>query len=111
MAVGSRNLFLETVRKSNAACQNGDYLLAANLYTDALALDPLSHVLYSNRSAARLKMGMFALALQDAVRATELNPDWPKVCNSVIRFNIEKRMTKHFDYDNFYYFRLIIDKG
>lgn len=79
LAVGSRSLFLETVRRSNAACQNGDYALAASLYTEALALDPLSHVLYSNRSAARLKMGLFALALQDAVRATELSPQWPKV--------------------------------
>ncbi|XP_033210502.1 tetratricopeptide repeat protein 28 [Belonocnema kinseyi] len=78
LAAGSRVLFLETVRRSNAACQNGDYALAATLYTEALALDPLSHVLFSNRSAARLKMGMFALALQDAVRATELNPEWPK---------------------------------
>ncbi|XP_058806021.1 tetratricopeptide repeat protein 28 [Phymastichus coffea] len=78
LADGSRALFLETVRRSNAACQNGDYSLAATLYTEALALDPLSHVLYSNRSAARLKMGMFALALQDAVRATELSPQWPK---------------------------------
>lgn len=80
LAAGSRALFLETVRRSNAACQNGDYALAATLYTEALALDPLSHVLYSNRSAARLKMGLFALALQDAVRATELSPQWPKVC-------------------------------
>ena len=79
LAAGSRALFLETVRRSNAACQNGDYSLAATLYTEALALDPLSHVLYSNRSAARLKMGLFALALQDAVRATELVPQWPKV--------------------------------
>lgn len=79
LAAGSRVLFLETVRRSNAACQNGDYALAATLYTEALALDPLSHVLYSNRSAARLKMGLFALALQDAVRATELSPQWPKV--------------------------------
>ncbi|XP_076277008.1 uncharacterized protein LOC143207436 [Lasioglossum baleicum] len=78
LAAGSRSLFLETVCRSNAACQNGDYALAASLYTEALALDPLSHVLYSNRSAARLKMGLFALALQDAVRATELSPQWPK---------------------------------
>ncbi|XP_066590539.1 tetratricopeptide repeat protein 28 [Prorops nasuta] len=78
LAAGSRTLFLETVRRSNAACENGDYALAATLYTEALALDPLSHVLYSNRSAARLKMGLFALALQDAVRATELSPQWPK---------------------------------
>lgn len=93
LAASSRALFLETVRKSNAACQNGDYALAATLYTEALSLDPLSHVLYSNRSAARLKMGHFALALQDAVRATELLPQWPKV--------ILKNNNNSFDFNNY----------
>lgn len=79
LAAGSKTLFKETLHKSNVACQSGDYVLAATLYTEALTLDPLSVVLYSNRSAARLKMGLFAAALQDAVRATELSPQWPKV--------------------------------
>lgn len=92
LAAGSRSLFLETVRRSNAACQNGDYALAASLYTEALALDPLSHVLYSNRSAARLKMGLFALALQDAVRATELSPQWPKVMVSSFFFLVTNQI-------------------
>lgn len=33
---------------------------------------------YFNRSAARLKQGQFAAALQDAIRARELCPSWPK---------------------------------
>lgn len=94
LAAGSRALFLETVRRSNAACQNGDYALAATLYTEALALDPLSHVLYSNRSAARLKMGLFALALQDAVRATELSPQWPKVHIAWPRFSLSLSLVR-----------------
>lgn len=52
------------VRQSNAACQSGDFTTAVALYTDALALDPTNHILYSNRSAARLKQGQFQLALQ-----------------------------------------------
>ncbi|XP_046386091.1 tetratricopeptide repeat protein 28 isoform X2 [Ischnura elegans] len=74
----SRALFAEKVRASNAACQAGDYATALALYSDALALDPHNHVLLSNRSAALIKMGLFARALEDAVRARELNPKWPK---------------------------------
>jgi Flp pilus assembly protein TadD len=71
--------FLEKVRQSNAACQNGDFERAVALYTEAIQLDPANHILYSNRSAAHIKMGQFAKALQDAVKAKELNPEWPKV--------------------------------
>lgn len=66
------------VLQSNAACQSGDFITAVALYTDALALDPGNYILYSNRSAARLKQGQFALALQDATKAKELCPQWPK---------------------------------
>lgn len=69
---------MEKVRQSNAACQNGDFNTAVQLYTDALTLDPGNHIIYSNRSAARLKQGQFALALQDATKARELCPQWPK---------------------------------
>lgn len=48
------------------------------LYTDALTLDPTNYILYSNRSAARLKQGQFSLALQDAQKAKELCPQWGK---------------------------------
>ncbi len=33
------------------------------------------------RSAAYIKMGQFHKALQDAVKAKDLNPEWPKVTN------------------------------
>jgi Flp pilus assembly protein TadD len=64
LPAANRALFLEKVRQSNAACQNGDFTTGISLYTDALSLDPTNHILYSNRSAARLKLGQFALALQ-----------------------------------------------
>ncbi|KAJ8973013.1 hypothetical protein NQ317_004611 [Molorchus minor] len=78
LPAASRSLFLEKVRQSNAACQSGDFATAVALYTDALQLDPTNHILYSNRSAARLKQGLFAQALQDAVTARELCSTWPK---------------------------------
>lgn len=78
MPVANRALFLEKVRQSNAACQNGDFATAVALYTDALALDPTNYILYSNRSAARLKQGQFSLSLQDANKAKELCPQWGK---------------------------------
>ncbi|XP_037918666.1 tetratricopeptide repeat protein 28 [Hermetia illucens] len=78
LPAANRALFLEKVRQSNAACQSGDFATAVGLYTDALALDPGNYILYSNRSAARLKQGQFALALQDATKARELCPQWPK---------------------------------
>ncbi|RZF33680.1 hypothetical protein LSTR_LSTR007058 [Laodelphax striatellus] len=78
LPAASKALFLEKVRQSNAACQGGDYANAVTLYTDALQLDPTNHILYSNRSAALIKMGQFTQALQDATRARELNPKWPK---------------------------------
>ncbi|ALC48168.1 CG43163 [Drosophila busckii] len=78
LPAANRALFLEKVRQSNAACQAGDFATAVLLYTDALQLDPGNHILYSNRSAARLKQGQFAAALQDATQARELCPQWPK---------------------------------
>ncbi|CAH1184063.1 unnamed protein product [Phyllotreta striolata] len=78
LPAANRTLFLEKVRQSNAACQSGDFPTAVALYTDALQLDPTNHILYSNRSAAKLKQGLFAQALQDAVTARDLCPTWPK---------------------------------
>ncbi|EDW00196.1 GH12733 [Drosophila grimshawi] len=78
LPAANRALFLEKVRQSNAACQSGDFATAVLLYTDALQLDPGNHILYSNRSAARLKQGQFSAALQDATQARELCPQWPK---------------------------------
>ncbi|CAN7987066.1 unnamed protein product, partial [Ixodes hexagonus] len=73
-----RSAFLDMVRQSTAACQAGDFASAVQLYTDALALDPANHVLFSNRSAAYVRLGKYSQALQDAAKARELNPRWAK---------------------------------
>ncbi|KAK9522531.1 hypothetical protein VZT92_018987 [Zoarces viviparus] len=75
----SKAAFMETVQQSNEACQRGDFQAAVHLYTNALQADPQNCILYSNRSAARLKLGQHQAALDDAAKACELNPKWPKV--------------------------------
>ena len=79
LSAAGKASFLELVRKSNQACQSGDFDTAVSLYGEAIALDPCNHILFSNRSAALVKLGQFARALQDASRAVELNAKWPKV--------------------------------
>ncbi|XP_026121560.1 tetratricopeptide repeat protein 28-like [Carassius auratus] len=75
----SKAEFMEKVRQSNEACQLGDFQTAVKLYGEALRADPQNCILYSNRSAARLKLGQYQTALDDAVKARLLNPKWPKV--------------------------------
>lgn len=75
----SKAEFLERVRRSNQACQQGEYALAVRLYSDALTADPQNCILYSNRSAAFLRLGQYSTALDDAIKARVINPKWPKV--------------------------------
>ncbi|XP_045544954.1 tetratricopeptide repeat protein 28 isoform X2 [Salmo salar] len=74
----SKAEFLEAVRRSNQACQRGQYSLAVQLYGEALSADPQNCILYSNRSAALLHLGQYQTALDDALKARLLNPKWPK---------------------------------
>uniref|UniRef100_A0A8C4YXE9 Tetratricopeptide repeat domain 28 n=1 Tax=Gadus morhua TaxID=8049 RepID=A0A8C4YXE9_GADMO len=70
--------FMEKVQRSNEACQRGDFQAAVGLYGEALLADPQNCILYSNRSAALLKLGQHHAALEDAEKACLLNPKWPK---------------------------------
>uniref|UniRef100_A0A3Q2VQ03 Tetratricopeptide repeat protein 28 n=1 Tax=Haplochromis burtoni TaxID=8153 RepID=A0A3Q2VQ03_HAPBU len=74
----SKAEFMEKVQQSNEACQRGDFQAAVHLYSDALQVDSQNCILYSNRSAAFLKLGQHQAALEDAEKACELNPKWPK---------------------------------
>ncbi|MDG2774712.1 tetratricopeptide repeat protein, partial [Vibrio parahaemolyticus] len=51
---------------------------AIHHFSDAIALAPSNHVLYSNRSAAYASLKNYADALADAKKTVELKPDWSK---------------------------------
>lgn len=51
--------------KGNVLLSNFKYALAAEKYTDAIALHP-SAILYSNRAHALIKIESYGLAIQDA---------------------------------------------
>ncbi|KAJ4846547.1 Hsp70-Hsp90 organizing protein 2 [Turnera subulata] len=68
----------EAKAKGNAAFSAGDYSAAVKHFTDAIALAPTNHVLYSNRSAAHASLHNYADALADAKKTVELKPDWSK---------------------------------
>ncbi|KAJ6933431.1 hsp70-Hsp90 organizing protein 3-like [Populus alba x Populus x berolinensis] len=68
----------EAKSRGNAAFSAGDYATAVEHFTDAIALSPTNHVLYSNRSAAHASLHHYADALKDAKKTVELKPDWSK---------------------------------
>ncbi|KAB5564390.1 hypothetical protein DKX38_004444 [Salix brachista] len=68
----------EAKSRGNAAFSAGDYAAAVEHFTDAIALSPTNHVLYSNRSAAHASLHHYADALEDAKKTVELKPDWSK---------------------------------
>lgn len=68
----------EAKAKGNAAFSAGDFTSAVSYFSDAIALAPTNHVLYSNRSAAYASLQKYADALSDAKKTVELKPDWSK---------------------------------
>ena len=59
--------------------KSNDFEEAVKCYSEAIELSQDSHILYSNRSAAYLKLEKFQDALLDAEKTIELKEDWPKV--------------------------------
>ncbi len=57
----------------------GDFDGALQCYTDAIAIDPENHVLFSNRCAAYMKEEKYDEALQDAEKTIKIKSDWVKV--------------------------------
>lgn len=47
-------------------------------FTEAIAIEPQNHILYSNRSAAYASKKDYEKALEDANKVTDIKPDWAK---------------------------------
>ncbi|QRW16272.1 stress-induced-phosphoprotein 1 [Rhizoctonia solani] len=64
--------------QGNKAFAAKRYDEAIDLFTQAIALDPSNHVLYSNRSAAKAGKKLWLDALEDAEQCIKVNPTWAK---------------------------------
>ncbi|EAU38572.1 conserved hypothetical protein [Aspergillus terreus NIH2624] len=64
--------------EGNKAFSAKDYSTAVDKFTQAIAIEPENHILYSNRSAVYSAQGEYQKALDDANKATEIKPDWSK---------------------------------
>ena len=71
-------------QQGNAACKAKDWKQAVQHYTEAIekavssGATDMSIVLFSNRSFARLQMGVVQLALQDADHCVQRLPGWDR---------------------------------
>ena len=66
-----------------------DFTQAIDQFTAAIELNRSNYTLYSNRSAAYIRLGRYTEALEDAKKTLELKPDWPKVNYVPHNSNIE----------------------
>jgi tetratricopeptide (TPR) repeat protein len=66
--------------QANALYKGGKFAEAIEAYTEAIVLDKMNHVYWSNRSACYLTMKENRQALLDAEVCRRLKPDWPKGC-------------------------------
>ncbi|KAK2594272.1 Hsp90 cochaperone [Conoideocrella luteorostrata] len=62
----------------NKAIAEKNFDDAIDKFTQAIALQPENHILYSNRSAAYASKKEWDNALQDADKTTQIKPDWAK---------------------------------
>ncbi|KAI0268648.1 Metallo-dependent phosphatase-like protein [Gloeopeniophorella convolvens] len=63
---------------ANKAFTSHDFPRAAQLYSDAIELNPLDATLFCNRAYTRIKLEEHGYALHDAARAIEINPKYAK---------------------------------
>lgn len=62
----------------NKAIAEKNFDEAIAKFTEAIAIEPQNHILYSNRSAAYASKRDYDHALEDAEKVTEIKPDWAK---------------------------------
>ncbi|EPS30967.1 Heat shock protein sti1 [Penicillium oxalicum] len=64
--------------EGNKAFSAKDYSTAIDKFTQAIAIEPENHILYSNRSAVYSAQNEYQKALEDAEKAVTIKPDWSK---------------------------------
>ncbi|PQE22727.1 stress-induced-phospho 1 protein [Rutstroemia sp. NJR-2017a BVV2] len=64
--------------EGNKAIAEKNFDEAVAKFTEAIAIEPENHILYSNRSAAYASKRDYENSLKDAEKCTELKPDWAK---------------------------------
>ncbi|KAG6617367.1 prefoldin, alpha subunit [Phytophthora cinnamomi] len=64
--------------KGNEAFSRRRFQAAAQYYSQAIELDPTSHILYGNRAAAYHRLKKYKLALEDSDVAVSLHEPWVK---------------------------------
>lgn len=68
----------ELKAQGNAAIAAKNFDDAIDKFTQAIAIQPENHILYSNRSAAYASKKDWDNALNDAEKTTQIKPDWVK---------------------------------
>lgn len=68
----------ELKAQGNAAIAAKNFDDAIDKFTQAIAIQPENHILYSNRSAAYASKKDWDSALNDADKTTQIKPDWVK---------------------------------
>jgi len=74
---------LRLKNEGNRKFKEEDFVMALKIYTEALNKCPLAFpkdraILYSNKSAAEMKLGELSVAIEDCGRAVELDPSYVK---------------------------------
>uniref|UniRef100_A0A453HU58 Uncharacterized protein n=1 Tax=Aegilops tauschii subsp. strangulata TaxID=200361 RepID=A0A453HU58_AEGTS len=67
--------------KAHEAFKNGNYLIAARIYGEAMELDPFNATLRSNSSLCWIRFGNGTQALKDAQACRMMRPGWAKGCH------------------------------
>lgn len=55
-----------------------ELILYREKFSKAIEIEPSNHVLYSNRSGAYASLKDWEHSLEDALKTTEIKPDWSK---------------------------------
>lgn len=79
MGDSAREQAVELKNKGNEAFKNQDWPAAVNFYTQAIELYDKEPSFYTNRAQANIKLESYGLAVIDADKAIELDPNNVKV--------------------------------